>query len=339
MVYCAEGDCSNNTKGKSRKEPFVSVWPGRKFIRFYKMPDPERSVEAKKLFKKWRLRVQRRPEDITKKSWVCSEHFCDDDFRPSDLEYTKTMESLSKKWIRLKPDAVPNTDRSTGEIKIHVKSKLSSDHAKRDMPGRKRVRRDIEYIDELLAENEAKIGADSSSAILDVTTKEDESQLEEILDAYQVHSDNIQGRYLSALISADTNNDKGVQCSPCTANCSTQTGLSSMVQDLQSERGTTSVDQGCPTMQSDSVSMEDTDREDLDSNEDDSPGSGPSLTQAQSLGKKVKPHFKTYVVCIGQGAEKNLIYNTQLISTISIYLKVFKNPSIQKSIQKKNIRN
>ena len=52
----------------------------------------------------------------------------------------------------------------------HVKSKQNSDHVNRDMPGRKRVRRDIEYIDQLLAENETMIGANSSSAILDVMT-------------------------------------------------------------------------------------------------------------------------------------------------------------------------
>ena len=304
MVYCAEGDCSNNTKGKSKKEPFVSVWPGRKFIRFYKMPNPEKSEEAKKLFKKWRLRMRRLPEDITKNSWVCSEHFCDDDFRPYDLEYTKTTDSFSKKWIRLKPDAVPNTDRSTGEIKIHVKSRLNSDHANPDMPGRKRVRRDIEYIDQLVAENEAMIG----SAILDVVTVEDESQFEEILDANQVHSDNIPDRYISVLISADTNNDKGVQCSPSTANCSTQAELSSTVQVLQSETGASSANHGCPNMQLESISMEDADKA---KDEDYTPG--PSLTQAQTLSKKVKLNLKTYIVCIGQGAEKDLFFSISAI--------------------------
>ena len=46
---------------------------------------------------------------------MCSDHFADDDdFDPSSFAYVKSnSEILNKKQIKLKEDAVPNTDRTT----------------------------------------------------------------------------------------------------------------------------------------------------------------------------------------------------------------------------------
>ena len=73
MVYCSVHGCSNE-QGKSQ-----SKVDGRRFLRFFKLPKDAR------LAKDWKHRMRRRPEDITDKMVVCSDHFADDDFSNKKL--------------------------------------------------------------------------------------------------------------------------------------------------------------------------------------------------------------------------------------------------------------
>ena len=57
MVHCGEGDCTNSYK----KKEFVSKWPDRNFVRFFRVPNAEKKIN---LFSQWRLRLRRRPEDV-----------------------------------------------------------------------------------------------------------------------------------------------------------------------------------------------------------------------------------------------------------------------------------
>ena len=114
------------------------------------MPDPEKN---KHLFLKWRQRIRRQPEDVNKSTRVCSEHFTEQDYDPYDLANAQKAESTKNMWIRLRPDSVPNTDRQTGRMKVHLSSQITEEITP-VRPGRKRVRRDIEYIDQLISEND-----------------------------------------------------------------------------------------------------------------------------------------------------------------------------------------
>ena len=277
MVSCSEGDCPNSTKAKFRKNQFISKWPGRKFLRFYKIPDPEKKKE---LFMKWRLRIRRRPEDVNKNSQICSEHFADEDFNPYDLNNVQQAESATNMWVRLKPDSIPNTDRGTGELKIHLQSNSNTDGGNSDQPGRKRVRRDIGYIDQLVEENDAILGR--SSLISTSTEVGESSQSQEPMATEEPNFEIIPNRYLSVLISADTNNDKGVQCSPRIANSSTQAGLSSMVQCSGPSSKADQVNQDI--LEEIFAEESDSDHSD-DSDEDYIPGT--ALSQSNSRGKKV----------------------------------------------------
>lgn len=231
MVSCAEGKCKNNTKGKGPS--FTSIWPGRKFLRFYAIPNRDKHKE---LFQKWRLRIQRKPEDITNNTRVCSEHFCDEDFNFYDLQNAARQESVAKLWIRLKPDAVPNTDRETGELKIYCSSQLGGGPLVKK-PRRKRVRRDIGYIDELVKENEEIVGCkqilcESESSLPQTPMKQDTNPVPNLTHEklpIEARHDKMRDRYQSAVISGDTENNKGVQCHPSSSNISTQAGLSTLI--------------------------------------------------------------------------------------------------------------
>ena len=211
MVHCGEGDCTNNLSKKN----MVSKWPGRRFIRFYLMPDPEKK---KDLFLKWRKRIRRRPKDVKKSTRICSEHFTEEDFDPYDLANAQKAETTKKMWIRLKPDSIPNTDRRTGNMVVHFSTPVTVETAPW-RPRRKRVRRDIEYIDELISENETILG--SSPTDLENT--------EETLQEPSANDDHIStpslstNRYLSVLVSANTETCKGTQFCPSKKDCSTQT--------------------------------------------------------------------------------------------------------------------
>ena len=141
MGYCAVQWCKNEN-GKSQ-----SKIDGRKFVRFFPMPkDP-------KLAKSWKLRIGRRPEDVTDKMLVCSDHFKDEDFaNPTKIKlfYRDGMH------IKLNPTAVPNTDSETRELSKHFPSFADTNS---DSPGpskrsRKRVRRDLASVGEFIQEQE-----------------------------------------------------------------------------------------------------------------------------------------------------------------------------------------
>ena len=209
MVHCGEGDCTNNYK----KKELVSKWPGRNFVRFYRIPDPEKK---KNLFSQWRVRLRRRLEDVKRTTRVCSDHFADDDFDPSLFSAAKLYDSetLKKKHIKLKDDAVPNTDRTTGEMRLHLQAQSVENGAKRV---RKRVRRDVAYIDQLIRENEALVGYIA-------THEKDQNRTDETLDFDLPQVTTTLNGYLSVIITADTNNSKGIQCFHMLTNSYIQAG-------------------------------------------------------------------------------------------------------------------
>ena len=118
--FCGAGQCSNSSSRHKN-----SKLPGRKFLRFYKFPnDPTRR-------KAWAARVKReRGWQPTKYTRVCSDHFSLEDFNEEDLRAWDL--STPRKRIRLKNDAIPNTDRSTGFYVKHYQQWL------RDRPPKRR---------------------------------------------------------------------------------------------------------------------------------------------------------------------------------------------------------
>ena len=105
--FCAVGGCTNNSY-----RDLESAIEGRGFLRFYRLPkEPQRRD-------KWVARMRRqfgwRPSEHTK---ICSDHFHDNDFIPTDLNKHRENQNLTVKkrhLIRLKNDATPNTNRATG---------------------------------------------------------------------------------------------------------------------------------------------------------------------------------------------------------------------------------
>ena len=139
--------------------------------------------------KKWIPRTNRiaahiRPETM----YVCSEHFEDDDFTYRSLLQADMLsdELLKGHNIALKSDAVPNTDRCTGLLRMgrptarkalkrtigdveesdarNEPSSSTGPSGSSNSRSKKRSRQpiDIEEIDRLLAENQRILGADES---------------------------------------------------------------------------------------------------------------------------------------------------------------------------------
>ena len=105
--FCAFGGCSNRS---GRNKTPASQHPGRKFLKFHKLPaDPIRR-------KAWVARMKRdlkwKSSNYTK---ICSDHFSVSDFSEADLaKWEDSVPGTKPPIIRLKPDAIPNTDRVTG---------------------------------------------------------------------------------------------------------------------------------------------------------------------------------------------------------------------------------
>ena len=105
--FCAVGGCTNNSY-----RDLESAINGRGFLRFYRLPkEPQRKD-------RWVARMRRqfgwKPSEHTK---ICSDHFHESDFIPSDLNKHRENQNLTVKkrhLIRLKNDATPNTNRVTG---------------------------------------------------------------------------------------------------------------------------------------------------------------------------------------------------------------------------------
>ena len=173
MANCCVGGCTKKFGSALNGESDF-----RRFIRFYHFP------KEKVMQKKWIARVLRRPEDINPESmYVCSDHFEDEDYIFRSLQQADffSQELLKGLKILLKKDAVPNTDRSTGQArkgrppaKKSLKREASDIAVLIDPPcssssststglaissksrAAKRSRRliDFENLDELIAENQ-----------------------------------------------------------------------------------------------------------------------------------------------------------------------------------------
>lgn len=119
--FCAEATCSNNSQRQK-----TSNIPGRGFLRFYKLPKNEvRRIQ-------WVSRMKRqfgwKPSNYTK---ICSDHFHDNDFEPGDLMKFRDNPNLPNLKLRLKQDAIPCTDRNTGQ---YIDPLISPSTPKRPVP-------------------------------------------------------------------------------------------------------------------------------------------------------------------------------------------------------------
>ena len=104
---CVVGGCSNTTSSSSTR---------RDFLIFHKVP-VDSAIRSK-----WDGRVNRVLNHVRnlKRYSVCSDHFSDDDYEPSYfLKYkVKGFQKFMK--LPLRDDAVPNTDRSTGQQQLFI---------------------------------------------------------------------------------------------------------------------------------------------------------------------------------------------------------------------------
>lgn len=108
-TYCCVGGCKN-LSGRNNSS-------FRHFLRFYNFPkDPSLACL-------WSTRVFRDPSLLsTKSTYVCSDHFCKQDFQLSSYIRSKLMYTPAMQ-IMLKPDSVPNTNRATGKIISHCEGR------------------------------------------------------------------------------------------------------------------------------------------------------------------------------------------------------------------------
>ena len=94
--FCAMSGCTNRSSRDSS-----SKIKERSFLRYFLIP---RDVTMRK---KWVARIGRDHFNPSNYTRICSDHFHD-----SDMD-TSFLESGGKK-VKLRPGAIPNTDRSTG---------------------------------------------------------------------------------------------------------------------------------------------------------------------------------------------------------------------------------
>ena len=162
-ICCVDG-CSKIKAGRSSDESDF-----RCFLRWYKFP------KNQSLLKKWISRVNLQPSDpevqVTS-MYVCSDHFEDDDFVYRNLLQAELLSSnaLAGHHIKLKEDAVPNTDRKTGCLRLEPpKAERALKRSQELIDGieittslsRKKVRCEklsLKNVDELIWENETIIG-------------------------------------------------------------------------------------------------------------------------------------------------------------------------------------
>ena len=125
--FCSMGGCSNRSSRNT-----TSSHPGRDFLRYLRPPQDAQER------KKWMTRMKR---DI--KSWtignntrICSDHFFETDFEEEDLERYRSRLGTDDKvtHIRLKPNSLPNTDRTTGRFA----DPLTGENRYRRMPPKER---------------------------------------------------------------------------------------------------------------------------------------------------------------------------------------------------------
>ena len=172
MSYCCVAHCNKKQGGTLNGESDF-----RRFIRWYRFP------KKKAMQKKWVARVLRRISDVHPESmYVCSEHFEDDDFVYRNLLEADMFsgELLVGHHIKLKDDAVPNTDRKTGLLRAgrpiatkaikrthdDISQSLAAEQAEPSSSssmtrGTKRVRgsMDMEDIEKLIDQNQSIVGS------------------------------------------------------------------------------------------------------------------------------------------------------------------------------------
>jgi len=103
---CCVAGCTN-----ASWKDLTSKRRDRIFVKFHQCP------LNRKLRTQWDRRLRRDQEEVSQfKSYnVCSEHFSDADYNAAHLLRVRTMGYRKRQALHLKPDAVPNTVRETGE--------------------------------------------------------------------------------------------------------------------------------------------------------------------------------------------------------------------------------
>lgn len=154
-------------------------------MRFYGLP------KDNNMAKKWKTRLFRNKDNAGPSIRICSDHFEDEDFQFSQLLQADILDdsALFRHRLPLKKDAIPNTDRSTGEVRIGnpvakrvlmlengVISEPEPGKRKRGRqayissepePGKRKYcrRADISSINDMIVENLMEIVGDSSSSL------------------------------------------------------------------------------------------------------------------------------------------------------------------------------
>ena len=125
---CVVGGCSNSTTTKPTRHVFM---------KFYKSPDL--SANNQNLRKTWDKRINRLPNHVkTRKTYdVCSEHFAPEQFDPSDYRIALESYNNPKMWVRLKTDAVPNTDPTDGTYQLYAGGQFNKNPTPRRNPAKR----------------------------------------------------------------------------------------------------------------------------------------------------------------------------------------------------------
>lgn len=156
---CIDGCSKIKDGGVSAESDF------RCFIRWYKFP------KNKCMQRKWMKRVKRPTNDV-QSMYICSDHFEDEDFVYRNLLQAEMLSSdaLAGHQIKLKDDAVPNTDRKTGNLRLgppkavralkRCHNVLPTNNESQVSPSRKRLCHKLNFktVDELISENETIVG-------------------------------------------------------------------------------------------------------------------------------------------------------------------------------------
>lgn len=156
---CIDGCSKIKVGGASSESDF------RCFIRWYKFP------KNKGMQRKWMKRVNRPTNDV-QSMYICSDHFEDEDFVYRNLLQAEMLSSdaLDGHQIKLKDDAVPNTDRKTGHLRLgppkamralkRCQNVIPANKESEVSPSRKRLCHKLNFktVDELISENETIVG-------------------------------------------------------------------------------------------------------------------------------------------------------------------------------------
>ena len=112
---CVVGGCTHKVGQASKR-------PDRQFLIMHKAP------RDKQIRQKWDVRVNRQPSHVCESKmttyYVCSDHFHDSDYDPSDFNVMKLLGYEKRMKMRLKPEAIPNTHPDKDELQLYLNGQV-----------------------------------------------------------------------------------------------------------------------------------------------------------------------------------------------------------------------